>query len=90
MPVSYAMTPGDYLFAWVFSTANGESFNVFGRAGLNLVGTFDGVETSQFLNGTSVSTVAGFPNSIAATNTGYARTGFSAMFQPGAIFAGTG
>ena len=90
MPVSYAMTPGDYLFAWVFSTANGESFNVFGRAGLNLVGTFDGVETSQFLNGTSVSTVAGFPNSIAATNTGYARTGFSAMFQPGALLAGTG
>jgi len=90
VPVSYALTPGDYLFAWAFSTANGEAFNVFGRAGLNVVGTFDGVETSQFLNGTSVSTVGGFPNSIAATDAGYARTGFSAMLQPGAILAGTG
>lgn len=90
VPVDYAMTPGDYLFAWAFSTANGESFNVFGRAGLNLVGTFDGIETSVFLNGSSVSSVVGFPNSIAVTDTGYARTGFSAMLQPGAILAGTG
>jgi hypothetical protein len=90
IPVDYALTPGDYLFVWAFSTANGASFNVVGRAGLNVVGTFDGFETSQFLNGTSVSSVSGFPSSIAATDAGYARTGFYAMNQPGAILAGTG
>ena len=90
LPVDYALTPGDYLFAWVVSASNGVAFNLFGRAGLNIVGTFDGFETSQFLNGTSVSTVGGFPSSIAATDAGYARTGFSAMLQPGAILAGTG
>jgi hypothetical protein len=89
LPVDYAMTPGDYLFAWVVSTSNGAAFNLFGRAAFNLVGTFDGFETSQFLNGSSVSTVGGFPTSIAATDPGYARTGFSAVLQPGAILAGT-
>lgn len=90
LPVDYAMTPGDYLFAWVVSTSNGAAFNLFGRAAFHVVGTFDGIETSAFLNGTSVSTVGGFPNSIVATDTGYARTGFSAVLQPGAILAGTG
>jgi hypothetical protein len=89
MGVSYSMTPGDYLFAWAVSTANGVVVRPFGRAGLNLAGTFDGVETSAFLNGSSVSSAAVFPGSIAATNTAYARTGFSAMLQPGAILLGT-
>ena len=48
LPVDYALTPGDYLFAWVVSASNGVAFNLFGRAGLNIVGTFDGFETSQF------------------------------------------
>jgi hypothetical protein len=90
VPVSYAMTPGDYLFAWGFSTANGVTVRPFGRAGLNIVGVFDGVETSAFLNGVSLTSVNGFPASVAATNTAYARTGFSAMLQPGAILFGTG
>jgi hypothetical protein len=89
MSVSYAMTPGDYLFAWAFSTANGALVQAFGRAGLNIVGSFDGVETTQFLPGTSVSSVHTFPSSIVATDTGYARTGFSALLQPGAILFGT-
>lgn len=89
VPVDYAMTPGDYLFGWAISTANGESVNVFGRAGLNVVGTFDGVEVTQFLPGTSVSSVHALPVSLAATDTGYARTGFSALLQPGAILFGT-
>jgi hypothetical protein len=87
--VSYAMTPGDYIFAWWLSTANGASVSVFGRAAMNIVGTFDGVETATFVNGMSASSVAAFPTSFAATNTNYVRTGVSAMRQPGAILFGT-
>jgi hypothetical protein len=84
-----SLTPGDYLFAWSFSTANGAAVSVFGRAGLNIVGTFDGVETSTFLNGTSIAPVGAFPMTIGATDTGYARTGFSAMYQPGVVLFGS-
>jgi hypothetical protein len=87
--ISYAMTPGDYVFGWWFSTANGAIVNAFGRAAMNLVGTFDGVETNTFLNGVSTATVVAFPASFAATDTGYVRTGFSALRQPGAILFGT-
>jgi len=83
------MTAGDYLFAWSFSTANGATVDVFGRAGLNIVGTYDGLETTAFLNGSSVAAVGGFPATIGATDTGYARTGFSAMLQPGIILFGS-
>ena len=86
--VSYAMTPGDYLFAWWISTANGAIVNIFGRAGLNVVGTYAGIETAYFLNGSSVSSVGVLPTSIVATDTGYARTGQSVMLQPGAILLG--
>ena len=87
---NYSMTPGDYLFAWAISTANGVSVNAFGRAAMNLVGGFDGMETSAPLNGISTSTVNALPVSVAITDTGYVRTGFSAMRQPGAILFGTG
>jgi hypothetical protein len=87
--VSYAMTPGDYLFAWWIRTTNGVNCTVFGRAAMNLVGTYDGVETNYFLNGISASSVVAFPASLAATNTNYVRTGFSAMRQAGAILIGT-
>ena len=86
---NYSMPPGDYLFGWWVSTAGVATVRVFGRAAMNLVGTYDGVETSAFVNGLSVSSVVAFPNSIAATDTGYARTGFSALAQPGAILLGT-
>jgi hypothetical protein len=87
--VSYAMTPGDYLFAWWISTENNVTVNPFGRMAANIVGTFDGVENNNFLNGSSVSSVLAFPVSVAATDTNYARTGFSALLQPGAILFGT-
>jgi hypothetical protein len=89
IPVSYALTPGDYVFAWWVATANGMTVNAFGRAAMNLVGTYDGVETATFLNGLSASTVAALPASFAATDTGYVRTGFSALRQPGGILFGT-
>jgi hypothetical protein len=89
MGVSYAMTPGDYVFGWWVSTANGVIVRPFGRMAANVVGAFDGVETSYFLNGSSVSTVNAFPASVAVTDTGYARTGFSALLQPGVILIGT-
>lgn len=87
--VNYSMTPGDYLFAWAVSTANGAIVRPFGRMAANIVGVFDGVETAAFLNGSSVSSVNAFPASIAVSDTGYARTGFSALLQPGAILLGT-
>jgi hypothetical protein len=87
--VSYAMTPGDYLFAWWIQTTNSVNCTVFGRAAMNIVGTYDGVETNYFLNGISSSSVAAFPSSLAATNTNYVRSGFSAMRQAGAILIGT-
>jgi hypothetical protein len=89
--VNYSMTPGDYLFAWWVQTTNSVTVNMFGRAGLNLVGTYVGFETAHFVNGTSnASFNTAFPSSIAATNTNYARTGAAAMRQPGAILIGTG
>jgi hypothetical protein len=88
--INYSMTPGDYLYGWFFSTSNSVTVNVFGRQAASIVGTFDGFETSQFMNGTSVSSSNAFPTSIAATNTNYARTGAAALRQPGAIFVGTG
>jgi hypothetical protein len=87
--VDYSMTPGDYLFGWWISTENSATANVFGRAAMNIVGTFDGIETNYFLNGISASTTVAFPGSIAATDTNYVRTGFSALRQPGAILIGT-
>ena len=88
--VGYSFTPGDYLFAYVVSTSNSPTVNLFGQAAMSFVGSFDGIETSAFLNGTSNSSVTALPSSIVATNTNYARTGAPAMRQPGAIFLGTG
>jgi hypothetical protein len=89
LAVSYSMSPGDYLFAWAISTENSAVVRPFGRFGANVVGGFDGVDTSAFLNGSSLSTVAALPLTIAATNTNYARTGLSPLLQPGAILLGT-
>lgn len=88
--VNYSITPGDYLFAWYVSTSNSPTVALFGQAAMSFVGGYDGMETSAFLNGTSASSVAAFPASVAATNTNYARTGAPAMRQPGAMLLGTG
>ena len=88
--VGYSLTPGDYLFGWWASVA-GATVNLFGRAGLNIVGSYAGLENSVFQNGVSVSSFASaFPASVAATNSNYARTGPDAQRQPGVILIGSG
>ena len=91
MAVGYTLTPGDYLFGWWASAAGAATMNLFGRAGLNIVGSYCGLETSVFQNGTSVSSFAtAFPASVLGNDTGYARTGSLAQRQPGVILFGTG
>lgn len=87
--INVSLTPGDYLLAYNMSTSNDGSWRVFGRQGLNLVGVYDGIETSYFLDGVSASSVTAFPASIVATNTNYVRTGLAALRQPGAIMLGS-
>jgi hypothetical protein len=87
--VNYSMTPGDYLFGYAISTANGNDVSVFGRAAMNIVGVYDRIEEDTFLNGISTSSVAALPTSVVATDTGYVRTGFSALRQPGILLIGT-
>jgi hypothetical protein len=87
--VNYSMTPGDYLFGYAISTANGNDVSVFGRAAMNIVGVYDGIEEDTFLNGVSAAAVGALPSSVVATDTGYVRTGFSALRQPGIILIGT-
>lgn len=87
--VSYNFTPGDYLCGWLFALSNITSVVAFGRFGVNVVGTFDGVETGRFLDGSIGGVTAAFPASIAATATNYNRTGLG-IFNPGVILSGTG
>lgn len=84
-----SMTPGDYLLAFNMSTTNNGTWRAFGRVGLNVVGTFDGFETANYLDGQSGSSSSSLPSSVVVTNTNYIRTGVGAMQQPGAIFVGT-
>jgi len=87
--IGYSLTPGDYLFAWWMRTTGSATWLAVGRAGIGLVGNYDGVETSAFLNGVSGSSfTTAMPASIAASDTGYVRTGASAMRQPGGILMG--
>jgi len=88
MTCAYSLTPGDYLAAWFVSTSNSVTVNMVGRAGINIVNTYDGFVTSMFLNGTSVSSTNALPSSIAATNTNYARTGSAVLRQPGMMLIG--
>lgn len=87
--VSYNFTPGDYLCGWLFALSNITSVVAFGRFGVNIVGTFDGVETARFLDGSIGGVTAAFPASIAATAANYNRTGLG-IFNPGVILSGTG
>jgi hypothetical protein len=87
--INLSLTPGDYLFAFNFSTTNNGTWQVFGRQGVNIVNVFDGIETAYFLDGTSGSSTGAFPSSIVATNTNYGRTGIAALRQPGVILLGT-
>ena len=86
---NFAMSPGDYLMAFLMSTTNDGTWRAFGRNGVNVVGLFDGVESKYWLDGTSISSTASLPSSIVVTDTGYARTGLGALRQPGFVAIGT-
>lgn len=88
--INVSLTPGDYMMGFHFRTTNNGTWRVFGRQAVNLVGTYDGVETAYFLDGTSnASFTTAFPSSVVVTDTNYARTGAPAMRQPGVILIGT-
>lgn len=88
LPVTFNMTPGDYMMGFWFSTTNDGTWRVFGRNGVNIVGVYEG-DTDFFIDGTSISSVASLLGSFNKTDTGYARTGLAALRQPGFILAGT-
>jgi hypothetical protein len=83
------MTPGDYLFAFIINTTNSATVRMFGRQGVNIVGTYAGFDTNYLLDGCSSTTVTGFPSSVFGSDANYVRTGLSALQQPGFILIGT-
>lgn len=88
--LNLTLTPGDYLVGLHFRTTNNGTWRIFGRQGMSLVGALDANETNVFLDGTSVSSfTTAMPVSINVTDTNYARTGGSALRQPGFIVVGT-
>jgi hypothetical protein len=89
VPLNVSMTPGDYMFGIVLSTTNDGTWKIFGRNGVNIVGSYEG-DTDYWIDGTSISSVTGLLASFARTNTNYARTGLGALQQPGFILIGTG
>lgn len=88
-PWNVSMPAGDYVFAFVASSINAVTCRLFGRQGVNLVGSYAGAENNYFLDGYSTGPVMAIPSSIIATDPGYARTGVSALQQPGFILIGT-
>jgi len=88
--INVTLSPGDYLVGVHFRTTNNGTWRIFGRQAMSLVGALDANETNVFLDGTSVSSfTTAMPASINVTDTNYARTGGSALRQPGFILAGT-
>jgi hypothetical protein len=88
--INLNITPGDYLIAYHFQTANIDKWRVMGRQAVNIVGTYDGFETGYFIDGYSTSSFnSAMPASIVATNTNYVRTGLPALRQPGVILVGS-
>jgi len=90
IPINLNLTQGDYLLAYYFHTTNVGNWVVMGRQAVNVVGTYDGIETSNYLDGFSTSSfTTALPSSIVVTDTGYVRTGLSALRNPGVIFFGS-
>jgi hypothetical protein len=89
LAIGFSMTPGDYMMGFIMSTTNDGTWQVFGRNGVNIVGSYEG-DTNAFLDGTSISSTTGLLASVAQSNTNYARTGIGALRQPGFIMLGTG
>jgi hypothetical protein len=89
--INASMTPGDYMIAFWFRTTNNGTWRMFGRQAVNVVGTFDGIETAYFLDGVSASSfTTAMPASYNVTDSNnYVRTGLNALQQPGVILLGT-
>lgn len=91
VPWSVTITPGDYMLGlwWRGSSATG-NFSIFGRQGMSIANAVETNQTQLYLDGISTASfTTAMPASINLTDTGYNRTGVSALRQPGFILAGT-
>lgn len=82
------LPPGDYLVGVHLVTENAGTWRVFGRQGVSLVEhlALPSNVTQNFLDGVSISSFStAMPSSVNITDTGYNRTGQSALRQPGFI-----
>jgi hypothetical protein len=80
--------PGDYLIGVHVLTTNAGTWNIFGRQAMSLVGqlSLPVNVTNNFIDGVSVSSFSTLmPSSVIVSDTGYNRTGQSALRQPGFI-----
>jgi len=80
--------PGDYLIGVHVLTTNAGSWNIFGRQAMSIVGqlALPVNITNNFIDGVSVSSFSTLmPSSVIISDTGYNRTGQSALRQPGFI-----
>lgn len=85
---STVLPPGDYLVGVHLLTENAGTWRVFGRQGMSLVEhlALPSNVTQNFLDGVSTSSFStALPSSVIITDTGYNRTGQSALRQPGFI-----
>jgi hypothetical protein len=93
MTVSWALTPGQYMFAMAIASSNvAQTCNVYGTASLVSVASGFGTAVSSmpWLPGFSVSSVTACPASVGVTNTAsWVRTGASVFQQPWVSFQGT-
>jgi hypothetical protein len=80
--------PGDYLVGIHIRTTNAGTWNIFGRQAMSLVGQLSLPVniTNNFIDGISASSFSTLlPSSVIVSDTGYNRTGQSALRQPGFI-----
>jgi hypothetical protein len=93
MAVSWALTPGPYVFAFAAAPINAASFTFNGihnPSAINFASGLGAAMSNMILPGISASSVGAIPNSIGITNTsGYLRTGSQALNQPWFLFQGT-
>jgi hypothetical protein len=93
MAVSWALTPGPYVFAFAAAPINAASFTFNGvhdPSAINIASGLGAAMSNMILPGISASSVGSIPNSIGITNTsGYLRTGSQVNNQPWVLFQGT-
>jgi hypothetical protein len=93
MAVSWALTPGPYVFAFAAAPINAASFTFNGihdPSAINFASGLGAAMSNMILPGISVSSVGSIPSSIGITNTsGYLRTGSQVLNQPWFLFQGT-